>query len=587
MGFVGSSSTTTTLESAVTDVLTRLGDLSNDIWNRTEIADYIKDGYDKFCTRTKCLFDIQVIENIPITANWQTDLEKSIAETKSGFALTDNRFNFTGEHERNLGVEGKYAGSYAKSPTPYLPDEMPSIEEQGSLIHHWRYDGDYTDEKNADFTFAVVAGTPVFEDSSIDGKGVRVTPNNEKLRVRNETPATMDGGSSFTVTAWMKQNSSSSPAGSSLYQRKFDDGNCWFLHTFQTETIFRMFSTNNDFLTSTGPQMNDQGKWFFLAGVWDDVAKTTELWIGKEGEELTRYSQNTETGTFTVRRLDGDTLRDGFFLVGDITIDNTRLYNGVMSSTFLLNQFDSEKPSGTASVFTTRSLPTKVPGGNLPSSTIEVLRVTYDDKELKGMSSQHMKDIDPNYETRDGDPQFFIYDKDGIYFLRVVPAAQGDATYDTVNGTWGTLTQRFGVSDTIDNPDKKGFGVLRYRDDFTFYNGGPWGTPTRIHPEEKNIEVDVYRLGRDLTSHPMELPLPYQKYVLYWALYQALDREGSGQQLDLASHFKDRFEMGVSRLRSRKQKVNKERIGALASGSPIHDFSLGDAQAPYPYGLPL
>ena len=371
MAFTTSYPHTTTLDYAVTDVLRRLGDLDNGIWSRAEVADYIKDGYDQFCGTTKCLFDIHVIENLPKVGNWQTDLEKQIASTKSGFHLTDEPFHYTGAHERNLGTGGRYAP------------------------------------------------------------------------------------------------------------------------------------------TMSGP------------------------------------ANATDRADFTGSNLD--------------------------------------------------EVPTKVPGGLLPEESVEVLRVTFDNYDLRGMSSQQLREIDPNYETRSGDPQFFTFDKDGIYYLRVVPNAQGDAVYDSTDGLWGIMTQRLdadsAVEDTIvtsevNGQETGGFGICRYRDDFSFPNGGPWGHPTRIHPESMNIEVEMYRLGRDLSHHEMELPLPYQKYVYYWAMYQALDREGSGQQKELAAHYKQRFDMGVARMTRRKQNMNKERVHAIMGGERSVPFGLGDPQAPYPYGVP-
>ena len=375
MAFTTSYPTTTRLDAAVTDTLTRLGDLDNEIWGRAEISDYLKDAYDQFCGETKCLFDIHVIENLPVTGNWQTDLEKQIASTKPGFHLTDQPFHFTGEHERDLGTGGKYA---------------------------------------------------------------------QTLR---------------------------------------------------------------------GPASATNKKWY-----------------------------------------DADNVES---LIAD--------------------------------------LPTKVPGGLLPEEVIDVIRVTYDNRGLQGMASARLKELDPNYETRSGDPQVYTFDKDGIYFLRIVPAAGGQANYDDTDGTWGKLAQRLdsdsNVEDTIVTSEVSGqrtggWGIIRHRTDFSFANGGTWGHPTRIHPEDLNIDVEVNRLGRDLDHHAMEIPLPYVKYVLYWAMYQALDREGSGQQLEMAKHYRERFEMGVARMKTRKRKMNLEHITTLMRQSPVEDFGLGEPQAPYPFGEP-
>ena len=361
---------TTTLDSAVTDVLNRLSDSDEKVWTRAEIELYLKDGYDTFCQRTKVLFDVYVIENLPPVGNWQTDLEKSIALTKSGWGLTDSPFHFTDDSEQNYGVGGGYGGSYAG------PSGMTSP---------------------SDRTFAA-------------------------------------------------------------------------------------------------------------------------------------------------------------------TVDNSA--GGV---------------------------PTTVPGGPLPQSTVEVLRVAYSDRDLLGFGSQNMRKVDPTYETRGGDPQFFTYDKDGFFFLRVVPAAAGDAVYDTVSGSWGTMTYTDDTAVTVVTQEVSGgstggFGILRHRTDM-FPTEGPWGTPTRVHPATVNIKVEVHRLGRDLTSHASELPLAYQKYVVYWAMAMALGRDGNGQNTELAEHFEQRFEMGVHRLVQKRDRMTPEHVSRLGSMEIPDNFGLGEPQAPYPWGV--
>lgn len=354
----------TTLDAAVTDALDRLGDLRNTIWTRDELKLYLKDGYDLYCRRTKCLFDIYVIENLPPSANWQTDLEKYLAQQIPGFGLTDQPFHFTDDFERNYGIDGRYGGSYA------------------------------------------------------------------------------------------------GPAG---------------------------------------------------------MTSPTEA----------QYADNVD------------------------------------------------------------SVPTAVPGGLLPQSTTEVLRVTYNDRELYALGSAQARRLDPNYESRSGYPQFFTFDKDGIFFLRVIPNAQGDAVYDTVSGSWGTMTQTDDttvevVTTEVTGHNTGGYGILRHRDDM-FPTHGPWGTPTRIHPTTANIKVEVYRLGRNLDTHPFELPDAYIRYPIYWAMSRALHRDGPGQDIELGDHYEQRFEMGVQRLTQKRAKMDKERVGSLG-GAPTEDaFSAGWPRAPFPY----
>jgi hypothetical protein len=359
------------LETAVTDVLTRLGDKETAVWTRDEIELYYKDGLDQFCRRSKCLWDIYAIENLPPVGNWQTDLEKYFAEQIPGMGLTDERMNFTAEHERGDQIGNAYPG----------PRRGPAA-------------------------------------------------------------ATSPGDRAFF-------------------------GN------------FTNITTNN-------------------------------------GKQVT--------------------------------------------------------------------------GGTLPNNTVEVTRVAFDNRSLNGISSQRMREIDPNYETRAGDPQWYLFDKDGIFYLRVVPAAQGNASYDTVSGSWGTLTQRLdansAVEDTIDEGGHGGYGILRHRTDM-FPSGGPHGTPTRVHPDSANIKVEVFRLNRDPDSHEIEIPLAYQKYPIFWAMHRALERTGPGQDIQLSDHYKSRFDMGVGRMERKVRELDKERIGRLGGLRKMSEFGLGSPQPPYPYGIPF
>ncbi len=380
---------TDTLHDVTVRVADRLGDEAGDIWSHAELQLYLKDGYDRYTRRTKCLFDIHCIPNVPITGNWQTDLERYFGLTKAGWGLTDERLTFSGDYLKNWGT-GKYGSK----------EYGPSLS-------------------------------------------------------RAATPAT-------------------SPS------------------------------------------------------------------------EITYFDS-----------------------------DN---FNAISSD-----------------------LPTAVPGGHMPQHVVDVLRVYFHERTLKGMSSQVMRELDPNYESREGDPQWFTVDKDGLFYLRVVPVAGGDAVYDTIDvkdndGTphdgWGVLTRRLDsdddVEDTIDEGGADGWGIMVHREDITFPALGPWGHPTWIHPHTDNIIYEVHRLGRDLDTHEFEIPQAYLKYVEYYACAQALEKVGPGQSMKLAKHYYERYEMGVERMTQKKRDMLKERVGRLGGGEiEESNFGLGDPQPPFPYGEPF
>lgn len=352
-----------TLEEVTEKTMRRLEDSDAVVWSTAEIEDYLIDGSNQFCRRTRGLFDIHVVENVPQAGNWGLDLERFLAEQTPGMGLTDKRLHFTGERERDLGVEGRVGGS-TEGPT-----------------------------------------------------------------------------------------------------------------------------------AATSP-----------------------------------------------------------------------------SDTSYLNSFEQSVRVDTA---------------RLPEITVDVLRVTWDDIELFPEDSADMRRLDTQYERREGgDPRHFTLDKDGLLTIRLVPPARGDATYATVDGSWGTMTFTDDSAVTAHLGGFEGFGILREVEG-AFPAGGLNGSPTRQHPDDKNTKVEITRLGRPLRSYGFEIPDSYVKYCMFWAMYRALQREGPGQNLKLSQHYAARFEVGVARAKTRLRKINKEYTVLMgAMGAEREAFDLGDPQLPYPYGSP-
>jgi hypothetical protein len=164
----------------------------------------------------------------------------------------------------------------------------------------------------------------------------------------------------------------------------------------------------------------------------------------------------------------------------------------------------------------------------------------------------------------------------------------GDAVYDTISGSWGTRTETddpdvTAVTTEVTGRTTGGFGILRHQTG-DFPAGGPWGTPTRRHPDTANTRVETIRLGRNWTHHASELPSPYQKYILFWAMAKAYERDGPGQSVEMAQHFTERFEMGVYRLTHHVNQMVPERVGRFGAPAISDTLGLGEPQAPYPYG---
>lgn len=217
-----------------------------------------------------------------------------------------------------------------------------------------------------------------------------------------------------------------------------------------------------------------------------------------------------------------------------------------------------------------------------------MLRVVYDNRKLDGYGTARLRQEDALYETTGGDPQRFTFEKDGLFNLRVMPAAAGDAPYNEVAGDLkGSLSSTTETGRTVVFKNATGRGILRSRTD-GFPSGGPWGTPVRRHPDDANIKVEVYRLGRPLTRAPFEIPDAFVKYIVYYAMAQCLKREGPGQDLKLANHFQMRYELGVAQIIEMKRKNQSEKVTAMGSISATagQSFGLGHPTLPSEYPTP-
>jgi hypothetical protein len=93
--------------------------------------------------------------------------------------------------------------------------------------------------------------------------------------------------------------------------------------------------------------------------------------------------------------------------------------------------------------------------------------------------------------------------------------------------------------------------------------------------------VELYRLGKNLDNHPVEIPDAYLKYLSFYAMAKALERPGHGQDMDRSQHYQDRFEMGVARMIKRRQGLSQEYVGKFDAGDGEHlSFGIGDPQVP-------
>jgi hypothetical protein len=525
------------LEDAVTDVLTRLADEENKIWSRDEIALYFKDGLDQFCRRSKCLWDIYVIENLPPIGNWQTDLEKYLAEQKPGFGLTDERMGFTAEDERGKPASGD-TGAYATT-------------RGGPVVASGPGDRQFFDDHT---NLTVSAGKQVTGGT---------LPNNtvEVARVAYDN-RTLTGISSQRM-------------------RELDPR----YETRGGEPQWFMFDKDGLFYLRVVPAAQGSATYDTVDGSWGtctyrSTGEGTETLEAVEWENLN--SATADGGTLTLTGQPGNTLgnanstqwiptQNGYVEWTTGTGVETT-YCGLSNVPFTdkaLN-FDSIKYAVKVSSV-----------GNVQAA---------EDGVAKGSSTPYTDGDKVRIQVTNGTVEYKL---NGTTFYTSVKtsnfplAIHADSTFGGSGSLINTVVSYYGsVKDTIVENGYDGYGILRTRSD-CFPTGGPHGTPTRIHPDSLNIKVEVFRLNRNLDSHEVEIPVAYQKYPVFWAMYKALERTGPGQDIELSDHFKQRFETGTGRMEAKVREMDKERKGRFGGLVKMTPFGLGDPVPPYPYGVPF
>lgn len=166
---------------------------------------------------------------------------------------------------------------------------------------------------------------------------------------------------------------------------------------------------------------------------------------------------------------------------------------------------------------------------DLPTDLLKLERLTYDSEAIEPKFSTEMETLDHLYKTEtEDDVRFWIWDQDGIMKLRLYPAS------------------------------------------------GQTGT----------IKIEYYKRGTDLSGDSVEFDLPDYMviYIRHFAMARALARESSGQDLELAGHFMQRYEIGVQRTLDRKSRLRSSRRARVLGGPSTKRRGIPLPRLPYNYG---
>jgi hypothetical protein len=481
----------TTLEAGVTDVLDRLGDLDNKIWTRAETELHLQDGYDLFCNATKCLFDVYMIENLPQIGNWQTDLERFHAQSRSGWGLTDDKMHYTSAKERSSGYgpaeNAGVGGSYASPVSMTAPGDR--------------------DFNLSGTTETVYGGT--LPDSTVGI--IRVAFDRQDLKGMNAARMNQidpDWEDRTGDPQWFVADNDGL-----FYLRLVPaaDGGC----------------ANYDVV---------DGSWGTLRYRCDDAATATLTYTGQPGNG--EYVLVSGVLYLFVTTLSAASTNTGKVLIGSAADDSYTNLSRCINNSGGTSGTDYNAPLSPATAAAT-SHPTV-------SATVDTSANTV---TLTALLSQ-----------------------------RILPFASLSVTETCSNMTASSFSLPSTEDDTIDVGNGAGYGILRYRSSCHPTNG-PWGIPRRIHPNADNVKVEVFRLGRPLSDYPFEIPDAYIRYIYYWAMYKLLEKDGPGQNMELAEHYKQRFELGIGRMKKRHNQTTPEREGRFGPAGEAVPFGLGDPYA--------
>lgn len=265
---------------------------------------------------------------------------------------------------------------------------------------------------------------------------------------------------------------------------------------------------------------------------------------------------------------------------------------------------------------------------DLPEDLYEIERATWNTLPIDAIRSRSIEMDDMRYELNRGQVEAYLQDKDGLrrlrkwrvpsapyvpyatdtisdvfdytadfetdYFTSVSGETQATSAVDaqfatTSNANTGARTHNY-LWETTDGfaapPPSTDFGVLvqiteidadtplsnQQIGDFVQVGGqhafgDPWGIIVAIYSEPNDMRIEYRRRGVELSKQDFEIPLRYQTYVRHYAQARALEREGDGQDLELAAHYQARYEAGVQRMLARKQAMQYQRKGIIGGGS--------------------
>lgn len=205
----------------------------------------------------------------------------------------------------------------------------------------------------------------------------------------------------------------------------------------------------------------------------------------------------------------------------------------------------------------------------LPHRLTEIERSVWDKRTMDATSHRFVAPEDSRYEVERGEVHSYTWRKDGPRTFRKIRVPSAVADTVEVQGLWGIARD----VDEIAGTDIEGtWGAPRIMPGFhpigPFYTYRMWGIPRRFYLAGKNVKVEHWRIPY-LDCIESELPPRYRAYLVFYAMWRCLSRQGPGQDMKLAGWYKARWIAALERITRRVDRQTKERTGRMGGASGI------------------
>lgn len=214
----------------------------------------------------------------------------------------------------------------------------------------------------------------------------------------------------------------------------------------------------------------------------------------------------------------------------------------------------------------------------LPEDFLDADRAVYDEETVVATTHHRVHLDDHRYQFTRGDVVAFQIEDEGYLTLRMIRVPSEQADLYEYEGSWGLV--RDAEDATLASPDGS-WGVARQAPGhFTFGSSVGFGVPRRYYIDDDNFKLEYWRQPR-VSETDSDLPFRYWLYLADFAQWKALWRNGPGQNYKLGQLYKDRWERGIARINSRRERRAIQKVRRM--GGDVGYSRNGPPRPRYPW----